>query len=132
LLKQAAATEKDPTRRRGDRQMSRQWLNWFLKAVVAAVLVLGLGIFLLLGLPGALFMELAEALRLTPRITGDVVWPIAIFVTGVLGISVLPASLALRWINQSWTGWHHAIGTAALSSIIALCYTIYVVRSQGG
>ena len=112
--------------------MSRQWLNWLLKAAVAAVLVFGLGIFLLLGLPGAFFMELAEALRLTPHITGDVVWPIAIFITGVLGISVLPASLALRWINPSWTGWRHAVGTAALSSIIALCYTIYVVRSQGG
>jgi hypothetical protein len=76
--------------------MSRQWLNWLLKAVVAAVLVFGLGIFLLLGLPGAFFMELAEALRLTPHISGDVVWSIATFVTGVLGISVLPASL-MRW-----------------------------------
>ena len=73
-------------------------------AEVAAVLMVGLNL-MLLGLPGALFVELAGALfpQAGRRIPADSFWPMAIYVSGLMPAGFLVAVMraARVWPDAS-------------------------------
>jgi hypothetical protein len=92
----------------------RPWVEWTVKAVIAAVVVGGVGL-LLLGLPGAAVLEIIDSLGLAGKIASDAAWPLAIFITIAGASLIVPASLALRYWWPGITGWAHVWRTALLA-----------------
>jgi hypothetical protein len=72
--------------------LTRSYLNRVKWAEVAAVLLVGLNL-MLLGLPGALFVELAAALfpHAGRKISPDSFWPMAIYVSALMPAGFLVA-----------------------------------------
>jgi hypothetical protein len=61
---------------------------------------------LTLGLPGTMFVEvLIPAGRKLPP---DSAWPLALLITQVGALIIVPVSLALRFAMPHAVGWHHA------------------------
>jgi hypothetical protein len=100
------------------------WLPWTLKAGVAACIILVLGM-QLLGLPGAFFVEIVMGLR--GKLPLDIsAWPLAILITQVGSLMIVPASLALRFIRPNIVGWQHVMATTLLTFAATLFFTILV------
>jgi hypothetical protein len=78
---------------------------------------------LTLGLPGALFVELVLAFG--RKVPPDGVWPLAIEVTAVGSLLIVPASLVLRLARPNLAGWGHAGATAAIAFVATALFTAY-------
>src|ERR1700675_3066612 len=92
--------------------VSEQWWAWIWGACFAAGAVFAIGM-LTLGLPGAMFVEV-----LTPagrKLPSDSAWPLALLVTQVGALIIVPVSLALRFAMPRAVGWHHAWVTTLVS-----------------
>src|SRR5215813_13047653 len=72
--------------------ISAQWWSWIRSAFLAAAIVFGIGT-LSLGLPGAMVLELIAG----SRVSADDAWPLAIAITQVGALTIVPSSLALRF-----------------------------------
>lgn len=92
----------------------RPWTEWTVKAVVAAIVVGGVGL-LLLGLPGAAILEIIQAVGFARNLASDAAWPLAIFTTVAGASLIIPASLALRYWWPHIAGWAHVWRTALLA-----------------
>ena len=103
-------------------QMSSRWLPWLAKACLAAGCAFGLGM-LTLGLPGAFFVELAQGLG--RKVPPDGAWPLAIEVTAMGSLLIVPASLVLRLARPNLAGWGHAGATAAIAFVATALFTAY-------
>src|SRR5262245_19828876 len=101
-----------------------QWLNWTMKALLATGAALYIGK-LTVGLPGAF---VAAALLNEDALPSDAWWPLAIIVTRVGAVAILPASLALRLVMPNIVGWAHA-GATALISLLAMCITTFLAAA---
>lgn len=88
--------------------------TWFLKALAAAVITAVVGL-LLLGLPGGFVLEGLKLIGRARQITGDRAWPAAIVITIAGAMSVIPASLALRFWAEHLAGWRHGLATAGVA-----------------
>jgi len=99
------------------------WTEWTVKAVVAAVVVGGVGL-LLLGLPGAAVLEIIDALGLGGNIASDTAWPLAILVTVAGASLIVPASLALRYWSPGIAGWAHVWRVALLACAGTLVFAV--------
>ena len=97
--------------------------------IIIAVSVALLGNILLMGLPGAIFLSLASYVVKPLRWKGinelgDKAWPMAIVVTFLWGIGLIPCKLLMEEIDASrplgvWLLW---IGWAFLLSLAFLAY----------
>jgi hypothetical protein len=105
--------------------ISAQWWSWIRGACLAAVMVFGIGT-LTLGLPGALFVEVVAGSRLP----ADSAWPLAIGITQLGALTIVPACLALRFLVPHARGWQHAGLTAVLSVVASFLFTIIIVPAQ--
>ena len=99
--------------------ISEQWWSWIRSASLASGLVFGIGI-LTLGLPGAMFLEVVAG---SNRLPADSTWPLAIAITQVGALIIVPSSLALRVLVPHASGWQHAGLTALLSAVEATFQT---------
>ncbi len=99
--------------------------QWILQAVLAAALVFAVGI-LLLGLPGAAFLEVADRLGLLGQLPPDAAWPLAILITFVGAVMIVPVSLLLRSRRPGITGWDHLWCTALLTSAGTFLVTVLI------
>jgi hypothetical protein len=95
--------------------------------VLAATAALSAGI-LLLGLPGAVFLEIVDDLGLARKLAPDAVWPLAIVVTVVGAVLIAPLSLAVRHRWPSANGWGHVWRTALLTVAATFLFTLLVAR----
>jgi hypothetical protein len=69
-------------------------------ACVAAALLFAAGIFLLLGLPGAVIMEAAEGLwGPISTFRGDKGWPAAIYISAAMPLGIIVAAAGVSAIN---------------------------------
>ena len=103
--------------------VSAQWWAWIRGACFAAGIVFAIGM-LTLGLPGAMFVEvLIPAGRKLPA---DSAWPLALLVTQVGALIIVPVSLALRFVMPHAVGWHHAWVTALVSIAATFLFTMAV------
>ncbi len=109
----------------GAARSSPQWRQWVVQANLAAVVVLGLGI-LLLGLPGAVFLEVAHGLGLLGKLPPDAAWPLALLITFACAVMIVPVSLALRYRRADITGWGHMWRTAFLTFAGTLILTVLI------
>jgi hypothetical protein len=93
--------------------------SWWSLAISIGVLeVLG---FVLLGLPGAAFLEaLAPAMGRMgyPRISGDAAWPAAIMMSLAWPLALVPAYALARFVPLGKT----QRGLVALAVLVVLCY----------
>src|SRR5262245_3382131 len=105
--------------------ISARWWSWIRSACLAAIIVFGIGT-LTLGLPGALFLEVVAGSRLP----ADGAWPLAIGITQLGALTIVPASLALRFLAPYARGWQHAGLTALLSVVATFLFTIIVMPAQ--
>ena len=106
--------------------ISEQWWSWIRSAFLAGGLVFGIGI-LTLGLPGAMFLEVVSG---SSRLPADSAWPLAIAITQVGALIIVPSSLALRVLVPHARGWQHAGLTALLSVIATFLFTMIVMPAQ--
>ena len=103
--------------------VSAQWWAWIRGACFAAGIVFAIGI-LTLGLPGTMFVEvLIPAGRKLPP---DSAWPLALLITQVGALIIVPVSLALRFAMPNAVGWHHAWVTALASIAATFLFTMAV------
>ena len=102
--------------------MSHQWLPWIVKAVLAAGVVYVIGI-LTVGLPGAVFLGILD-----PKVHPDAAWPLAIRITQVGSLLIVPASLLLRVIKPEFAGFSHVLATAVLTFVATLIATMILAR----
>jgi hypothetical protein len=103
--------------------VSAQWWAWIRGACFAAGIVFAIGM-LTLGLPGAMFVEvLIPAGRKLPA---DSAWPLAILITQVGALIIVPVSLALRFVMPHAVGWHHAWVTGLVSIAATFLFTMAV------
>jgi hypothetical protein len=100
--------------------VSDQWRSWITRASLAAGGVLAIGM-LTLGLPGAVFLELL-GLKLPP----DSAWPLAIVISQVGALIIVPASLVLRLLWPHVVGWHHVLLAMLLSVIATFLFTAFI------
>jgi hypothetical protein len=105
--------------------------QWVLQAVLVAALVFGGGI-LLLGLPGAVFLEVANSLGLLGKLPPDAAWPLAILITFVGAVMIVPVSLVLRYRRPDIAGWAHVWRTALLTLAGTFIFTILVAYFAAG
>ena len=112
--------------------MITQWTLWALKSALAAAIAFGIGLYLLLGLPGAAAISFTQALGFTPRIDGDKAWPLAILATGFGALSIVPASLLLRLAVPGVAGLRHAAATSVLIILAMVAFTIIIARAHAG
>jgi len=98
--------------------------SWRSLFVSAAVLE-GLGL-VLLGLPGAAFLETLEPLMQRAGrgpISGDGAWPAAILMSAVWPVALAPAYLAARSVRCG----HPQRGLVALAVLVVLCFLMGVL-----
>ena len=105
-------------------QVSEQWRAWIARASMAAGGVFGIGM-LLLGLPGAMFVEAVGGPDLPP----DSAWPLSILVTQVGALLVVPSSLLLRFLMPGIVGWGHVGATALLALAATFVFAMLAVGS---
>ena len=98
--------------------VSHEWKVWITGACVAAGVFLGVGV-LTLGLPGTIFLEL-----LGPKLPSDSIWPMAIAITEVGAVIIVPASLALRLALPRVSGWSHVLATALVSIVATYLFAV--------
>jgi hypothetical protein len=106
---------------------ARPWAQWTVKAVVAAIVVGGMGL-LLLGLPGAAVLEILLALGLVRTLASDAAWPLAIMTTVAGASLIVPASLMLRYQWPHITGWAHVWRTALLALAATFVFAALAAR----
>jgi hypothetical protein len=99
-----------------------QWLSWVAKACLAAGAVYALSM-LTLGLPGAIFVELVMGLG--RNVPPDGAWPMAIEISMVGSLLIVPASLAVRLVRPGLAGWGHTLATAAVAFLATSLFTLY-------
>jgi hypothetical protein len=106
---------------KGAELAGRPWLPWIATAGVAAggVFVIGM---LLLGLPGAVFVQAVTALGL--KLPPDSAWPLAIWITQVGAWLIVPASLVLRLAKADAVGWRHVRAAAVLTVAATFLLTL--------
>jgi hypothetical protein len=100
--------------------VSRRFSWWSLAISIGILEVLG---FVLLGLPGAAFLEtLAPVMQIIgyPRITGDAAWPAAIAMSLAWPVALAPAYAVAR----STALGNKQRGFVALAVLVALCFLI--------
>ena len=93
---------------------------WWLAISIGALEVLG---FVLLGLPGAAFLEaIAPVMRGMgrPPITGDAAWPAAIVMSLAWPVALAPAYAVARSIPLG----NGQRGLVALAVLVALCFLL--------
>jgi hypothetical protein len=66
----------------------------------------------------------------TDRLPADSAWPLAIGITQVGSLIIVPSSLALRLLAPRARGWQHAGLTAVLTIIATLLFTMIVMPAQ--
>src|SRR5262245_24730773 len=91
-----------------------QWLAWVLRAMLAALVVLFVGL-LTVGLPGAVFLEAANNVGLV-HIPLDAGWPLALEITFDGAAMVVPSSLAVRYFRPDIIGWRHGLTAGLLTA----------------
>lgn len=96
-------------------------------AIVAAIAVFAFGI-LLMGLPGAIVLEAAVSTGLARKPKPDSGWPLALLLTLILAVLVVPASLALRHKRPDIVGWAHAGWTALLTIAGTFLFSLVILR----
>src|SRR5215467_3685516 len=106
--------------------ISEHWWSWIRSASLAGGLVFGIGT-LTLGLPGAMFLE---AVAGSSRLPADSAWPLAIAITQVGALIIVPSSLALRVLVPHASGWQHAGLTALMSIVATFLFTMIIVPAQ--
>ena len=106
--------------------ISEQWWSWIRRASLASGLVFGIGI-LTLGLPGAMFLEVVAG---SNKLPADSAWPLAIAITQVGALIIVPSSLALRLLVPHASGWQHAGLTALMSIVATFLFTMIIVPAQ--
>jgi hypothetical protein len=106
--------------------ISDQWWSWIRSACLAAGLVFVIGM-LTLGLPGTMFLEVVAG---SSRLPPDSAWPLAIGITQVGALTIVPSSLALRVLAPHARGWRHAGLTAVLSIVATFLFTMIVMPTQ--
>src|SRR5262249_41397441 len=106
--------------------ISEQWWSWIRRASLASGLVFGIGI-VTLGLPGAMFLEIVAG---SNRLPADSSWPLAIAITHVGALMIVPSSLTLRVLVPHASGWQHAGLTALLSIVATFLFTMIVLPAQ--
>ena len=79
----------------------------------------------LLGLPGAMFVEAVGGRDLPP----DSAWPLSILVTQVGALLVVPSSLLLRFLMPGTVGWGHVGATALLALAATFVFAMLAVGS---
>jgi hypothetical protein len=101
--------------------LSARWRTWITGAFFGAgvVFVVGIGT---LGLPGAFFLDV-----LGQKLPPDRAWPLALAITQVGALIVVPASLTLRVIMPRLVGWSHAFATAFLTILATFLFTGFMV-----
>jgi hypothetical protein len=100
----------------------RQWSIWAANACVAAGAAWGLT-FLTLGLPGFVFVGLVT--ELGRNVPPDGVWPMAIEISIMGSLLIVPASLAVRLVRPSLAGWGHTSATAAVAFVATALFSLY-------
>src|SRR5262245_11338896 len=103
--------------------VSRHWMAWTIKASLAAAAAFSVGM-LLVGLPGAMFLELV--IPAGRKLPPDSAWPLAIMITQVGTLLIVPASLALRFIRPNTAGASHALATAVLTMCATLFFAMFI------
>ena len=102
----------------------RARFSWWSLAISIGVLeVLG---FVLLGLPGAAFLEaIAPVMQAMgrPRITGDAAWPAAIMMSLAWPLALAPAYAAARSVPLG----KGRRGLVALAVLVVLCFLIGIL-----
>jgi hypothetical protein len=106
--------------------ISEEWWSWIRRASLASGLVFGIGI-LTLGLPGAMFLEVVGG---SNRLPADSAWPLAIAITQVGALIIVPSSLAARVLVPHASGWQHAGLSALLSIVATFLFTMIVMPAQ--
>lgn len=106
-----------------------QWVPWTMKAVLAAGAVFGIGM-LLLGLPGAIALEIVTGLGMVSKLPPDSTWPLAITISNLGALVIVPASLVMRFMKPASTGWWHVHATALLTIFGTLLVAALVARTQ--
>jgi hypothetical protein len=99
-----------------------RWLPWLAKACLAAGVAFIVGM-ATLGLPGGVFVELVTGLG--RKVPPDGAWPLAIEVTAVGSLLIVPASLVVRLVRPSLVGWGHAWATASVAFVATALFTLY-------
>lgn len=97
------------------------WRSLFVSAAVLEVLGL-----VLLGLPGAAFLETLEPLMQRAGrgpISGDGAWPAAILMSAVWPVALAPAYLAARSVRVG----NPQRGLVALAVLVVLCFLMGVL-----
>ncbi len=102
--------------------MADRWFPWLAKACLAAGAVFVLGM-VTLGLPGGFFVELV--IGLGRRVPPDGAWPMAIEISAVGSLLIVPASLAVRLLGPNLAGWGHAWATAAIAFAATALFALY-------
>ena len=106
--------------------ISEQWWSWIRRACLATGIIFGIGT-LTLGLPGAIFLQVVAGPGGLPA---DSAWPLAIGITQVGSLIIVPSSLALRVLAPRARGWQHAGLTALLAVVATLLFTVIVMPAQ--
>jgi len=106
--------------------ISEPWWSWIRSAWLAAIIVFGIGT-LTLGLPGAIFLELVAG---SGRLPADSAWPLAIGITQVGSLVIVPSSLALRVLAPHARGWRHAGLTALVTVVTTFIFTMILMPAQ--
>jgi hypothetical protein len=101
-------------------------LNWLsLVATMIGFVILG---FALLGIPGALFLQLTQVpltrLGRSP-IPADAAWPIALYLTLLLPLALVPACLVTR-TRQTKSFWSQVLIFSSIFLLCAFIITIFV------
>jgi hypothetical protein len=104
--------------------LSDQWVVWIIKAALAAAVALSIGM-ASLGLPGAIFLELVGQ-KLRP----DSAWPLALMITQVGALLIIPASLLLRLAMPGLVGLRHGMMTALLTMAAIFVFAVLVAGAD--
>jgi hypothetical protein len=105
---------------------ARPWAKWIGQAAVAAFVALSVGM-LLLGMPGAIFLEAVTGTG-SRKLPPDSVWPLAMVITFVGSLMIVPASLLVRITWRQLTGWSHAGATTLLTLVATFVFTVLITR----
>jgi len=106
--------------------ITEQWWSWIRMACLAAGLVFGIGM-LTLGLPGAMFLEIVGG---SSRFPDDSAWPLAIGITQLAALMIIPSSLALRVLVPHAHSWQHAGLTALLTVVATFIFTVIAMPAR--
>lgn len=101
------------------------WSGWFIRSFLAAVVVLGVGMFPFLGLLPVVFVGPLAAICKAPL--RDAAWPLGIGETFIAALLVIPVSLILRYLTPHIAGWRHVLCTALWVVAAIFVLSAYIV-----